>query len=110
MRKVVGLVLALLGAFLVTAAVVALTWAPGVVKKTPIDVDSVTVLSGTGGKVDLETGEVPTGPVAAKSVTKSDSKASTDETAVFTNYACAVYGQAPDVPCIKDGTDPARSP
>ncbi len=49
-------------------ALVALTWAPGAVKKTPIDVDSRTLLDGQGGKVDLETGELADEPLQAISV------------------------------------------
>ena len=104
MRRIAGLVLALLGAFLVTAAIVALILAPGV-KKTPLDVDSTTYVTGNGGKLDTATGELRDEPVAAKSVTKSDSEASSDETVVFASYSCVVYGTGPEVPCIENPDD-----
>ena len=104
MRRIAGVVLALLGAFLVTAAIAALILAPGV-KKTPLDVDSTTVLSGSGGKLDTATGELRDDPVMAKSVTKADAEASSDEVVVFTNYTCVVYGTGSEVPCIADGED-----
>ncbi len=105
MRRVVGIALAMLGTFLIVVAVVALTWAPGAVKKTPIDVDSTTILEGQGGKLDPETNEVADRPLQAISVTRSDSELSTDDVAVFTSYTCLNYdeGQAPG--CIGDPED-----
>ncbi|WP_082503112.1 DUF3068 domain-containing protein [Nocardioides sp. Leaf307] len=91
--KILGRVLVGLGAFLVVAAVVALTWAPGAVKRTPVDVDSVTVLSGEAARLDTATNELGAAePIYALSITKSDSEASSDDTAVFFNRSCAVYG------------------
>ena len=106
MRRIIGIVLATLGAFLVTAAVVALVYAPGAAKKTPLDVDTTTIVKGEGGKVDPATGELDIQPVIAASVTKADSERSSDDVVVFTSFSCAVFGTGPDVPCIKDGDDP----
>ena len=76
MRKIVSWILLGLGAFLLVTAIVAKVWAPDQVKRAPIDTDSTTHLSGTAAVV-------PTGDtnvdVRAVSVTKSDSKKSTDD-------------------------------
>ncbi|MCD4534830.1 DUF3068 domain-containing protein [Nocardioides sp. cx-169] len=93
-----------LGGFLLVAGLVALVWAPGVVKKTPLDVDSVTHLSGVGGKVDLASGEIDSGPVRASSITKADTDASDDETAVFVNHSCLMKDEG-EVPDCLDGDD-----
>ncbi|WP_340538823.1 DUF3068 domain-containing protein [Nocardioides sp. GXZ039] len=93
------------GGFLLVAGLVALIWAPGVVKRTPKDVDSVTHLAGTGGKIDTSTGEIEVGPVVASSITKQDSEASTDDVAVFVNHSCLMIDEG-DVPDCVDDTDP----
>ena len=46
MRRIIGLVLMGLAGFLVTTAVLAMVYIPGALKKTPLDVDSYTRLSG----------------------------------------------------------------
>ena len=46
MRRTVGLILLGLAAFLITAALLVLLWVPGQVKKTPLDVDTTTRLTG----------------------------------------------------------------
>ena len=58
MRRTVGYVLFGLAGFLVTAAVLVLVWVPGQVKKTPLDVDTVTRLTGNAAVL-------PTGPGSA---------------------------------------------
>ena len=87
MRKIVSWILVGLGAFLLVTAIVASVWAPDQVKRAPIDTNSTTRLSGTAAVV-------PTGDtnvdVRAVSVTKSDSKKSDDDVAVYTNYTCLV--------------------
>ena len=105
MRTIVGRVLIALGGFLLVAGLVAAIWAPGVVKKTPIDVDSVTRLSGEGGKVDTATGQIPMGPVVASSITKVDAEASDDDVAVFVSTSCLMKDEG-DVPDCVDGDDP----
>ena len=47
MQRIIGSVLALLGAFLITVAVLAQFYAAPRLEKTPLDVDSTTLLSGT---------------------------------------------------------------
>jgi hypothetical protein len=100
MRKLAP-VLVGLGAFLLVAGLIALLWAPGVVKKTPLDVDTTTRLSGEAARVDTATGELGEAlPVKAVSISQADSEVSTDSTVVFTNKQCLTLdeGDAPDCP------------
>ncbi|MTB83146.1 DUF3068 domain-containing protein [Nocardioides marmotae] len=99
MRKIAGRVLIAIGGFLVVAGLLTSVWAPGVVKKTPVDVDQTTRLDGEATKL----GE--TFPVNVTSITKADSEASTDDTTIWVNTSCVVAntdGNAPD--CV-DGED-----
>lgn len=106
MRKTIGFVLFVLGAALLAVGVVTTTWAPGVVKQTPLDVDTTTRLEGQGARLDAETGELGQArPVRVTSVTQVDSDASGDDVAVFVQYQCVVYtdqGEVPDCPAGKD--------
>ena len=83
MRKSVPVLFGLAG-FLIAAGLVALIWAPGVVKKTPLDIDQTTLLDGTVKKLDPATGALDENPVKVQSISKIDSDASTDDN---------VYGQ-----------------
>lgn len=111
MRKFLGPVLIGVGAFLLTTALLLLLWVPGQVKRTPLDVDSVTRLSGEAAYLSE-----PKGPVKAMSHTVVDAKASTGDVVVFDNFSCLVRdpdGNAPDCVggeqegsrLIKAGTD-----
>ena len=91
-----------LGAFLLVAGLVCLVWAPGVVKKTPIDVNSTTHLSGQVEKLNVATGELESSPVKATSITKSDAKTSDDTVVAWTNSTCLVIDEN-DVPDCVDG-------
>lgn len=104
-RKVIGLVLCGIGAFLLVAGAVAVTWAPGVVKKTPIDVNTTTHLEGTVKKLNTETNQLEENPVKVLSITRSDTDKSTDDVAVFVQSSCVVIdiNDAPD--CV-NGDDP----
>ncbi|KRE41316.1 DUF3068 domain-containing protein [Knoellia sp. Soil729] len=99
MRRIIGLVLMGLAGFLVTAAVLALVYVPGQVKKTPLDTDSNTRLSGTAAVL-------PTGgsaPVKALSHTVADGKKSDGKVVVFDTFTCLITdpnGNAPD--CVDD--------
>jgi hypothetical protein len=104
MRKVIPVLFGL-GGFLLVAGLVCLLWAPGVVKKTPTDVTSITHLRGQAAKLNTTTGKLESNPVKALSVTKTDSKASDDNTVVWTNSTCLVI-DADDVPGCVDGDDP----
>lgn len=104
-RKWFGVVLLGLGAFLLAIGVLGLVWAPGVVKKTPLDVNQVTHLDGTVKKLNAATGELEENPVKVQNITQVDSDASTDDVAVWVGTTCVVadIDNAPD--CV-DGDDP----
>jgi len=103
-RKVFGPILLGLGAFLLVVAILAITWMPGVVKKTPLDVDNTTRLSGEAQRFDGSTLGSPV-PISIMSLTQADADASDDKVVVFVNGSCVVEnvdGNAPD--CV-DGDD-----
>ncbi|WP_030528347.1 DUF3068 domain-containing protein [Phycicoccus jejuensis] len=107
MRGIVTKLLVFLGAFLVTTAILSLAYASGQVQKTPLDVDTVTRLSGeaqVAGPDGLETT-----PVKATSITHADSELSTGEVVLFQNSSCLVRdpdGNAPD--CVA-ADDPSKT-
>ena len=102
--RILGRVLLGLGAFLLMAAVLCTAWAPDRVKKTPLDVNTTTYLEGEAAKADLATGEFEPRPMYAISVTKIDSEASTDDTAIWVNTSCAVFDVGQPRECVP-GTD-----
>ncbi|WP_193607115.1 porin PorA family protein [Nocardioides lijunqiniae] len=99
MRKNLGAILLALSGFLLVVGLLALVWAPGQVKKLPLDVNSVTHLSGTVSKLGS-----PESPVKVESISKVDSDASDDEIAVWVNTSCVVI-DVDDAPNCVDGTD-----
>ena len=97
MRGVVTKLLVFFGAFLLIVAALAFLWAPGQVKRTPLDVDSVMRLTGQAEIYDGTT--LVATPVRATSVTHADSALSTDDVVLFQNSSCLLKdadGQAPD--------------
>lgn len=104
MRSWIGRVCIGLGGFLLVAGVLGLTWAPGVVERTPIDVKTVTYLEGEAGKVDLETGDLVYNPIYAISDTRSDSGISTDDYAAFVQSTCVMIDRGGDRACT-DGSE-----
>lgn len=97
MRKTVGFVLLGLAGFLVTAAVLALVYVPGKVERTPLDIDSLTKLTGTASTLPVGEG----GPVKAISHTVADGQASDDDVVVFDTFSCLMR----DVPGTPDCTE-----
>lgn len=104
MRKMIPVLFGL-GAFLLIAGLVAAFYAPGLVKKTPLDVNTTTHLSGEAAKLNTSTGQLETNPIKAESITKTDSKASNDTVAVWTNVTCVVIVKDNPPSCVK-GDDP----
>lgn len=104
-RKWFGVVLLGLGAFLLVVGVLGVAWAPGVVKKTPLDVNQTTHLDGTVKKLNTETGELEENPVKVENITQVDSDASSDSTAVWVETTCVVI-DIDDAPNCVDGDDP----
>jgi hypothetical protein len=99
MRRIAGLVLLGLAGFLITAALLAALYVPGQVKKTPLDTDSTTRLSGTASALPSGDG----GPIKAVSRTVANGELSDDDVIVFDTFTCLVRdpdGTAPD--CVDD--------
>jgi hypothetical protein len=103
--RVLARVLLGLGAFLLVAGILAVAWAPGVVKKTPLDVDQKTVYAGEAAKLDPLTGAFDTKPAYAIRYTKADSKKSSDDDVVMVENACAVFDTGGAQVCVR-GNDP----
>jgi hypothetical protein len=106
-RKIVGWVLLALGAFLLVIGLMASFWAPGQVKRAPLDTDTTTYLTGDADKLDPASGDVDNIPVKATSITQADSKRSDDEVIVFVNSVCLVIDEG-DVPDCVDADDPEK--
>jgi hypothetical protein len=104
-RKVFGLILLGLGAFLLVVGVMTTVWAPGQLKKLPLDVNTTTHLDGVVKKLDPATGELVENPVKVQSISKVDSDASDDSTAVWVSTSCVVI-DIDDAPDCVDGDDP----
>ena len=104
MRKFLGPLLLGIGGFLLTTALLVLLWVPGQVKKTPLDVNSLTVLDGEASYLGSDRSTVK-----ATSHTVTDGDASTGDTAVFQTFSCLMWnadGAAPD--CVSaEGPDSA---
>lgn len=95
MRKVLPGLLIGLGAFLVAVAIVALTWVPGHVERTPLDTDNVTALSGEAAVLGA-----PAGPVLGWSTNAIDADASTDDVAVWVTSLCVVHDEGGIDGCV----------
>jgi hypothetical protein len=104
MRKGFGIGLTVLGGFLVTLAVLAQFWAPGRLMKTPLDVDSITMLDGTAELSD-GAGGTEEFPVKAFSVTHADSERSDSDVVVFQNSSCLVKDEGEIDECVS-ASDP----
>jgi hypothetical protein len=104
MRKLLALVLVGLGGFLVVAGIVARTWAPGQIERTPLDTDNTTYLSGTAQvpNADLELEETS---VLAFSTNQADANVSDDEIIAFSTSLCLVRDEDGIDGCV-DGDDP----
>ncbi len=104
MRKVLPVLLITLGSFFVVVALVALTWVPGQVERTPLDTDNLTALSGTAG-VFSGGDALSEGPVKAWSANAVDSNASDDDNVVFNTSLCLVHDEGGIDGCV-DADDP----
>lgn len=93
-----------LGAFLLVVGLLAKFWAPEQVKKTPLSVDSLTLLS---GEVQLFNGTaLETSPVKASSVTHADTEKSDDDVVAFQNSSCLVKDPDGNAPTCVSADDP----
>ena len=105
MRKIIAGVLLGLGSFLLVAALVVVVWGADAVKKTPLDTDSVTNLSGVADKLNPGTGDVEDLKVKAASVTKADAELSDDKVVVFVNTVCLVVDEDNVPQCVDSDDD-----
>lgn len=103
-KSVIGRALLGLGAFLMVMAAISYFWAPGVIEKTPIQVDTTTHLEGTAQKLNFSSQELEDLVVKATSITRSDTDRSDDDVTAFVSTTCLVIddGETPD--CV-DGDD-----
>ena len=104
MRRIIGLVLLGLAGFLVMTAVLALVYVPGQVKKTPLDTDSYTRLTGNASALPSGDGA----PVKALSHTVADGKKSDGDVVVFDTFTCLITDPNGDAPDCVDDTDPDK--
>jgi hypothetical protein len=104
MRKGFGIGLTVLGGFLVTLAILAQFWAPGRLMKTPLDVDSLTLVQGDA-QLANGTGSTDDFPVKAFSVTRADSERSDSDVIVFENSSCLVKDEGDIDECVS-ASDP----
>ena len=104
MRKILAYVLVGLGGFLVVAGIVARTWAPDQIERTPLDTDNTTYLSGTAQvpNADLELEETP---VLAFSTNEADTEVSDDDVIAFVTTLCLVRDEGGIDSCV-DEDDP----
>ncbi|MBC9957450.1 DUF3068 domain-containing protein [Yimella sp. cx-51] len=95
-----------LGAFLLAVAVVAKFYAANEVKRTPLDTNTVTHLSGKAsifdGKSMVDT------PVTALSTTLADSAASTKDVVLFKTSSCLIKAEAGSGPDCVSADDPQK--
>jgi hypothetical protein len=103
--KVFARVLLGLGAFLLIAGILAVSYAPGVAKRTPLDVHHETYYTGEAAKIDPATGAFDKKKVFALQDTKTDSEKSTDDIVYWVETSCLVYDTGGARECV-NGNDP----
>lgn len=105
MRSWIGRVCIGLGGFLIVAGVLGLTWAPGVIEKTPVDVDTTTYLDGKAAKYDAATGELVRNPIFAISKTATDTEVSTDDAVAWVQSSCVMIDRGGERECVDGSAD-----
>lgn len=105
MRSWIGRVCIGLGGFLIVAGVLGLTWAPGVIEKTPVDVDTTTYLDGEAAKYDAATGELVRNPIFAISKTATDTEVSTDDAVAWVQSSCVMIDRGGERECVDGSAD-----
>ncbi len=103
MRKVIGYVFLLVGAFALAAAAVAGFWGKGAAKTVPLNVDTTTILEGTASGA-LAKSESPV-PVKYVRTTEAAPEESTDSVVVFIEAGCIVVQEDNPPACPDPETD-----
>lgn len=105
MQRIIGSILALVGAFLLVVGVMAQFYVKPNLTKTPLNVDTNTYLDGT---IQLSDGDggLEESPILVYSVTRTDSKLSDDEVVVWQNSQCVVKDEGGVDGCVS-ADDPA---
>lgn len=102
MVKVVsGWVLMLVGAFLLTAALLMWFVVPGMAQRTPKNVDTNTYLSGHAQKLNVHTGKVEDVPVTVWNNNAVDANRSTNDVVLFVSKTCANVDRNNPPKCLK---------
>lgn len=89
MRRTLGAILALLGAFLIVLAILAQFWMPDRVKKAPLDTEEVTRAAGTA-QLNNGAGGLEETPVKGWSTTHADTDLSDGEVISYRESSCLV--------------------
>lgn len=103
MRRIVGTVLVGLAAFLLAVGLLAQFYAPGQLKKTPLDINTLTTLSGEGTYL----GAAST-PVSVWKRTQAVADSSDSDVVVMRDFTCVMKdpdGTAPKDPVCLDAND-----
>ena len=102
---VMGYVLLALSGLLLTLAILALVWAPGVIKKTPLDVYTRTLYEGEAAKIDTATNEfIPQAGVRHPG-DQGRLRELQRRHVLFVETSCLVVDTGGDQVCV-DGDDP----
>jgi hypothetical protein len=103
MRRIVGTVLLGLFGFFLAVGLLAQFYAPQQLKKTPLDINTLTTLSGEGSYLGA-----PTTPVSVWKRTQAIADSSTSEVIVMKDFTCVMKnadGMAPTEPVCAPDTD-----
>ncbi|MFE6649336.1 porin PorA family protein, partial [Nocardioides sp. NPDC057772] len=103
MRRVIGYVFLLVGAFALVAAAVAGFWGRDAAATVPLDVDTTTVLDGTASGA-LAKSDTPV-PVRYTRTTEAAPKDSTDDVVVFVEAGCIMIQEGETPPCARAEED-----
>jgi Porin PorA len=104
-RRILAWLLCFLGAFLLVISVLAFTVVPGKAKRTPLNVDTYTYLTGEADKLNFTTGEVEHVPVHYTSHTTVDPDISTDDVVAFVSTTCLNIDENDPPDCLDDTDD-----
>ncbi len=102
MRIWIGRLFLLLGAFFLIAAALGTFWAPHAAERTPLNIDQWTHLTGSGQKLDPDTGQVLQVPLAYNVLTQADPKKSDGSTVAFLTTSCLNIDQNDPPDCVND--------